>query len=92
MASTKVKHYWDKIQRKMGMKMKSGKGIDPKDKLSKEELQDPIKVQNLAPEAAKKCERCGQEVPGAVDQDEQKSGKFDDVKEPEKPKMRHGAY
>lgn len=74
------------------------KGKDSKKMLTKEEQQDPKKVQNLAPEPAKhqdRCAECGQELPGDIDEAAQRSGKFDDIEEPKKDKskkLRHGQY
>jgi hypothetical protein len=65
--------------------------LDPKDHLSKKDLQNPLKVQNLAPEPAK-CQECGQKLPDGINEEEQKSGKFPDMGKGEKPKMKHGAY
>jgi len=67
------------------------KGKDPKKMLSKKELQDPKKVQNLAPEPAK-CEKCGQILPDGIEEKDQKSGNFKDIDKGAKSKMRHGAY
>jgi hypothetical protein len=64
---------------------------DPHKHMSKEDEQNPLKVQNLAPEPAK-CQECGQLVPGGIDEKDQKSGKFSDIDKGAKPKMRHGAY
>lgn len=61
------------------------KGRDPKKELTHEELMNPEKVQNLAPEPAK-CKECGQELPDGIEIEHQHSGK-DKGK-----KMRHGQY
>lgn len=64
---------------------------DPHKHMSKEDEQNPEKVQNLAPEASK-CKECGSVLPGGIDEDKQRSGNFADEGKGEKPKMRHGAY
>lgn len=65
--------------------------LDPKEHLSKKDEQDPLKVQNLAPEPAK-CKECNQLLPDGIDEAKQKSGKSADLGKGEKPKMKHGAY
>jgi hypothetical protein len=80
---------------------------NPHDKMSKEDEQNPLKVQDMAPEPAR-CKECNQLLPDGIEADEQKSGleKGPKQKEPKKhpeayeeekkkmkgPKMRHGAY
>lgn len=64
---------------------------NPHKHMSKEDEQNPLKVQNLAPEPAK-CKECNQLLPDGIDEAEQKSGKSADIGKGEKPKMRHGAY
>lgn len=66
------------------------KGRDPKEEMSKKELQDPEKVQNLAPEKAK-CQECGQQLPDGIEIEKQHSGKLKGPKMLEK-KMKHGQY
>jgi hypothetical protein len=68
-------------------------GRDPKKELTKEELQDPKKVQNLAPEPAK-CQECGQKLPDGIDIEDQMSGRDKGPKMHDKgdKKMRHGQY
>jgi hypothetical protein len=64
---------------------------DPHKHMSKEDEQNPLKVQNLVPEPSK-CKECGSVLPGGVDEEDQKSGKFPDMGKGEKPKMKHGQY
>lgn len=59
--------------------------------MSKEDEQNPLKVQNLAPEPAK-CKECGSVLPGGIDEKDQKSGHHPDLGKGEEPKMRHGQY